>query len=126
MELLVGYLANIDFYTLLIGFNYENLSIIQHLSMNPHNSFIRFHYLTGIFAIYIYYKLCRILIKYLISNRLLLVVLSVLLLRGWTDSLYFFSMYDFVIYYILILESIGYNEKAVTDYKKNTNKIFCV
>ena len=32
-----GYLANIDFYTLLIGFNYENLSIIQHLSMNPHN-----------------------------------------------------------------------------------------
>lgn len=98
------YLANINFVTFLFGYNYSYNLLFIDFDLNPHNSFIRFHSYMGIFAIF--FMLFLLKSAFVISLKLDLfmgVLLIVLLVRGWVDTVYFFDRYDFIIYAFLFM-----------------------
>jgi hypothetical protein len=100
-EVLSSYLSNLNFLNFFTGVNYSNIFIFQHLEMNPHNSFIRFHYFTGIVSIIFFIYCFKASYYYFRSTKLVFIIFLTLLLRGWTDAIFFFSFYDFLIYLLI-------------------------
>lgn len=71
--------------------------------LNPHNSFIMLHSLTGIYALFIIVLTCMRLWQYFRYNRFLLLLFSVLIVRSLTDMVFFFQPFDYV-FYIFIFD----------------------
>jgi hypothetical protein len=103
-EVLSSYFNNLNFLNFFTGVNYSNIFIFQHLEMNPHNSFIRFHHYAGFFSIIFFIYCLKALYSYFRSTKVVFFIFFALLLRGWTDAIFFFSFYDFLIY-LLIFET---------------------
>ena len=103
VDLIVEYINNIDFINFLFGYNFYDNKLFQNFGLNTHNSFLKLHHYAGFIAfIFLYYiiKASFILLK---KNYVALLILCVLLLRSFTDTYLFFSIYDTLIIYILFL-----------------------
>ena len=103
-EVVFSYLYNLDYLTVFTGLNYADIFIFQHLEMNPHNSYISLHHYVGFFSIIIFIYILKSLFHYLRSTMIVFCIFLTLLLRAWSDSVFFFSFYDFF-FYLLIFQS---------------------
>lgn len=103
-QLLNRYIENIDFYTFMKGYDITSDIIYNSWNNNPHNSWIYLHYHLGIWGV-VLIGLCFISgVKLFIKKQLfLLFLLLIIILRASTDSVIFFSNYDFIIYSFIIL-----------------------
>lgn len=96
------YLTNINLETLLLGYNFKENDWFIHYGLNPHNSYIKLHSQLGWLFFVIIYILFISLLKLFKKSIYVFVMLTVMLLRGWTDVFVFLGFYDFIIvYYIL-------------------------
>lgn len=100
-EVISSYFNNLNLLNVFTGLNYSDIFILQHLEMNPHNSYIRFHHYVGFFSILIFFYCLRALYFYFRSTKLVFFIFLALLLRGWSDAIFFFSFYDFLIYLLI-------------------------
>jgi hypothetical protein len=107
MEFLSVYLKNIDAKTFIFGYNYEHDAYFQRLSNNPHNSFINMHSHVGIFILPFLLFIGFRLLKYIKINKLFFVLIVLIMLRAWNDTMFFFGFYDFIFYSLLIYKSKG-------------------
>jgi len=111
-QVLMSYIDNINFLNFFTGFDYSDVFIFEHLSMNPHNSYIRFHYYTGLLSIIILLKGFKVLYSYYKSSTLVFFIFSTLLLRGWSDSVFFFSFYDYLLFLLIFFSNIFTKKNA--------------
>lgn len=102
VEMIHEYINNLNFINAIFGYDYTNNPFFRTWEFNPHNSFIRLHYYSGIVGILFVCFLITILLKYLKSNFLYFLLLSVVLMRGFTDTVIFFGRYDFLVFYFVI------------------------
>lgn len=102
-ELKWRYLSSMNLHTLLLGYDYTLDPLFMFFRGNPHNSYIRFHYSVGfLFFIFIGFVMV-ILFRLWNNNRFLFIMLVVLLLRGWTDIIFFMDKFDFVIFLLFYM-----------------------
>jgi hypothetical protein len=99
-----SYLNNLDYLTVFTGLNYADIFIFQHLEMNPHNSYISLHHYVGFVSIIIFIYILKSLYRYLRSTMIVFCIFLTLLVRAWSDTIFFFSFYDFF-FYLLIFQS---------------------
>ena len=104
------YFSHINWKTFLLGYKFDNNPWFIHYGLNPHNSYIRLHYQIGIVAICFFIYALLILFRLLKRNLLLFAMVSVLLLRAFTDVYLFFGMYDFLFFFLLLFASKTKNE----------------
>lgn len=108
-ELKWKYLDAMNLKTLLLGYNYSLDPLFIIFRDNPHNSYIRFHYSVGfLFFIFMGFVLV-VLFRFWNNNRFLFIMLVALLLRGWTDIVFFMDKFDFVVFLLLYM---GYKYKT--------------
>lgn len=107
--LLNSYLENIDFTNFLMGYNYQSNYLFMEKNNNPHNSFVQLHYNSGFLFFFVILAFIRASFSFLVKNQLYLAFMAILLLRGWTDSIFFFGAYDFLlISLILFSKKVSY------------------
>lgn len=106
------YLSNMDWRTLLTGYDYRENFWFQHYGLNPHNSFIKLHHYSGVAFFIIMPILIVGLIRLIKKNILLAGLLFVVLLRSWTDSILFLSLFDIVP--IVLLLHAFYDKKRIS------------
>lgn len=92
-----NYFDNINAGTFLFGYYLRNTAMY-----NPHNSYIQLHSLIGAWAFLVIGIILTALWKALIRNRYYFVLLLTVLLRSATDTVMFFDIYDFILYYLVI------------------------
>jgi hypothetical protein len=91
-----AYFSNINSVTFFTGYNYAENYWFQHYGLNPHNSYIRLHYFSG-FAFFIIMPILFIsLIKLIKKNLFFSGLLLAVLLRSYTDSVLFLTLFDYV------------------------------
>lgn len=95
------YLNHINLKTLLFGYDYTQNSFFRLWHFNPHNSFIRLHYYTGFVGILIFFFQLFILFIYSLKNQLYFILFSIILIRGFADTILFFGLYDFLVFYFI-------------------------
>jgi len=108
------YMSHIDLKSLLVGYDYTQDGFFISSDLNPHNSFIRLHHYMGIFGIIFMFVMSFLILFYIFINPLYSVLLSTLLIRGFTDIIIFFTVYDFIVFYFII----DFAYKYKTEYKK--------
>lgn len=116
------YLANINVTTFFTGYNYTNNYWFQHYGLNPHNSYIRLHYFSG-FAFFIIMPILLISIFKLAKKHLFLGgLLLVVLLRSYTDSVLFLTLFDYVLVLLIMIAFFNkiqpHNESKVCSSEK--------
>ena len=104
------YLNNMTFANILLGFNFSNNIWFIHYGLNPHNSYIRLHFYFGIVFLLVLGFILQNGWKLLKKDFFLAILVFIILLRSWTDSALFLTLYDFV---LLILLFIPNYKKAV-------------
>jgi hypothetical protein len=102
------YLSKIDFLNFFVGYDYMKDAYYKTWEFNPHNSFIRFHSLLGVFF---FISMC--LITYRLVNLfrrffLFFIIIISLLVRAWIDVILFFGYYDFIFFSLLMYQSRFY------------------
>lgn len=95
-ELLTGYLGGLNMVTLFTGVDIAKIPIYAYLD-NTHNTFLYMHYHYGIVALVIIFLLIKTFFYLLKRDRFLCLVFALLLLRGFTDDVFFVKNYDIVI-----------------------------
>jgi len=97
------YLSQLDVFNVFFGFKYTESGYFLKWDLNPHNSFIRLHLYSGLIS------MLSFLILYLFSayywfkkSFFMFVVLNVIVLRVYFDTLVFFGPLDFVIFAIIL------------------------
>jgi hypothetical protein len=107
IEMLIQYLTHIlnnigDF---LFGGRFSDIGIIRAYNNNPHNSYIHLHSQFGIFgSIMIFFLLILSLFSNLKSkNYIILAIFGAIILRISTDTFAFSGVFDFLIYYLIII-----------------------
>ncbi|MCF8360353.1 MAG: hypothetical protein K9H26_16495 [Prolixibacteraceae bacterium] len=105
------YLHNINFKTFILGYDYTQNIFFKSWDLNPHNSLIRLHYYTGFLGVVFILFLGVLLLVYLVKNPLYFILLSLLLMRGFTDIILFFGRYDFIIFYFIFDFLYNYQKK---------------
>jgi len=95
-EMFSQYLSNMNFLTVLTGYDYTIDAFFQRYNNNPHNSFIRFHSHLGLFSLlFVCFLLYRMRAVF-IENKWLFAAITVIAFRAWTDVLLFVGFYDFI------------------------------
>lgn len=98
-----AYLSNIDAVTFFTGYDYRENHWFQHYGLNPHNSYIKLHHYSGV-AFFIVLPLIFIgLAKLVRKNIFFSGLLVAILLRSWTDSVLFLTLFDFVPIVLLLI-----------------------
>jgi ABC-type multidrug transport system fused ATPase/permease subunit len=105
MDMLTRYLENIDLITFFIGYDIRIDTLFRTYNGNPHNSFINLHTRIGILSLPFVLLIIFKLLKFIRTNFFFVVLLSLILIRAWIDTMFFFNVYDFIIYSILIYKS---------------------
>jgi hypothetical protein len=105
MNMLTRYLENIDPFTFFIGYDIRTDSFFRMYNGNPHNSFINLHIRIGILSLPFVLLIIFKLLKFIRTNFFFVVLLSLILFRALIDTMFFFNVYDFIIYSILIYKS---------------------
>lgn len=104
------YLEEMDLLYLFFGRNIDKVHQLAGFA-NTHNSYIQLHSQIGILAfIYIYYYL-RVCVYYMRHNWFSLLLLIVFIIRGFFDTPFFFSVFDFAMFMFIV------------DYKEQTKRI---
>ncbi|MDP2541105.1 hypothetical protein [Tenacibaculum discolor] len=91
-----AYLSNINIITFFTGYNYEDNYWFQHYGLNPHNSYIRLHYFSGLAFFIIIPVIVLSLIKLIRKNIFFSGLFLSILLRSYTDSVLFLTLFDYV------------------------------
>ena len=107
IEMLFSYLRSLDLESLILGGDLSKISPINLYDNNPHNSFISGHSAGGINLIFLIaflslLSLYSILIKPEPSKYILFVFFILLLVRAFFDSLFFFSVFDPLLFYLFL------------------------
>lgn len=92
-----------DEFLIYIGYNYSDNPWFKHYGLNPHNSYIRLHHYFGIFFFLIVAGLLFSLLKLLFTNRFYAFILLAILVRAYTDTVIFLSLYDFLMIALVFL-----------------------
>ena len=95
------YISYLNIDSFLFGFYLKNSGLFNEAG-NSHNSFIHLHSLTGLFGILLIIIITFFLIKFFFTNFFGFLLLTALIFRGFTDTIYFFEIYDFI-----LLSTIG-------------------
>ena len=112
--MLSNYLKNINLTNLFIGYNYNTDPYFIGWELNPHNSFIRLHYNFGFLAFIIVGIIFVSVFLALKKSFLVFILLLVLILRGFTDTIFFVSAFDYLFICIFfILNSKKYEHSNV-------------
>lgn len=101
------YIDNMDINYLLFGLYLKSSGLFS-VNSNVHNSFIQLHSLTGIFGLLASLLICYLLLATLKKNFAIGLLSLALVLRGFTDTIYFFDIFDFILISSLILMSINH------------------
>ena len=96
-SMLERYVDMMNFETFIIGKYLKNTEMYD-----PHNSFITAHALMGIHAFFLFALILVGLVRTFFTNRVLFTLLFVLSIRAYTDSFYFFGIYEFILFYLVI------------------------
>lgn len=91
------YLDNINWKTAFFGYNFIDDYWFIHYGQNPHNSFIRLHYFAGILLVPLLFLIAIAAVRLVTKkNVFIALLLLAIMVRAWTDSIIFLSIYDFV------------------------------
>jgi len=97
-EMLLGYLGELNLFSLLLGGDEKLVLAIQEYGGNPHNAFIRFHsnfgFMLFVSLVVIFLVFIRLLAS---SSGFLLVLLCVMLFRGFFDVIFFGNLIDYAL-----------------------------
>src|SRR5690554_841922 len=97
-EMLLGYLGELNLFSLLLGGNEKLVLAIQEYGGNPHNAFIRFHSNFGFMLFVSLVAILAVFIRLLSSGSgFLLVLLCVMLFRGFFDVIFFGNLIDYAL-----------------------------
>ncbi|WP_396596531.1 hypothetical protein [Dokdonia sp. R86516] len=91
------YLAHMNTKNLILGYNYTDNPWFKHYGGNPHNSYIRLHHFFGALFFVIIPLLIVALFKILKRSYFLFLLFFAVLLRAYTDTVLFLTLYDFII-----------------------------
>ena len=98
------YLNHLNYNTILLGYKFDNNPWFIHYGLNPHNSYIRFHYTIGFSAIivfvFLFFNICKL---YRRKHTILIAMLFIMMIRAFTDSFLFLGFYDFLVFYIFLI-----------------------
>lgn len=108
INFLEDYFSMINSETLLFGIYLKDQFIFD-ITSNPHNSFVHMHSLIGIFSIFFFVIIAVAITRAFFVNRIYAFLLIALLFRGSTDSIYFFDIFDFILYILVTLCLISTN-----------------
>ena len=100
------YIDNMDMNYLLFGLYLKGSGLFS-ANSNAHNSFIQLHSVTGIFGLLVILLITYLLIITLKRNFAIGLLSIALILRGLTDTIYFFDIFDFILISNLVLLSIN-------------------
>jgi hypothetical protein len=98
-----NYINNIDLTRFFFGVNVETDPWDEGIenSFNYHNSFIDLHLQTGIYGIFTMCLLFFSLFTLFKYNKVLFLLLLVLIIRSFTDTIFFFGRYDYLMYFFI-------------------------
>lgn len=110
-EIWDNYYSNLDTIRLLFGSNIyiDPWPKGEELAYNLHNSFLRLFAYTGLMGLLAIILMNVALIFFLFKNKLFFILFLVLIIRGFTDTIFFFESWDFLPFFFLFyfLNSIG-------------------
>lgn len=106
------YIANLDIKNLLLGYNFIDNQWFIHYGQNPHNSYMRLHHFFGFCFLIVMGFIFKQVIKLFKIDKFLCIMVLVILLRSWTDSVLFLTVYDFVLVYLLLIP-IYYKKESI-------------
>lgn len=111
-ELYSSYLDSLDAFNFLFGSYYPTI-ISDTFSSNPHNSFIRVHFMLGVFSLFLFIFYFYLYAFSLRSDHFVFftLLLFIILIRAFFDSLLFFSIFDFFLISFLYIP-IKYKERS--------------
>jgi len=121
--LLANYFNNLDISRVIFGVNVETDPFpteINHL-FNYHNSFIALHLQTGIMGLITMALMIIALFKFYRTNKVYFFLLLALILRGMTDTVFFFNRFDFIPFFFIFyfLKSTNFR---VTHIKRSSRR----
>ncbi len=98
-----AYLSSMNSITFFTGYNYENNIWFIHYGLNPHNSYLRLHYFSG-FAFFLIIPILFItLFKLIKINVVFSGLLLSVLLRSYTDSVLFLTLFDYILVLFIMI-----------------------
>ena len=98
-ELYSSYLDSLDAFNFLFGSYYPTI-ISDRFSFNPHNSFIRVHFMLGVFSLFLFVFYFYLYVFSFRSEHFVFftLLLCIILIRAFFDSVLFFSIFDFFLF----------------------------
>jgi hypothetical protein len=123
-----NYFNNLDIFRVIFGVNVETDPFpteINHL-FNYHNSFIQLHLQTGIMGLITMALIIIALFKFFWTNQVYFVLLLALILRGMTDSIFFFNRFDFIPFFFIFyfLKSTNFRVTHIKHLSADTESWF--
>lgn len=100
-ELFTSYMSGLNIESLFTGVDISRIAIFAQLE-NTHNSFLYMHYHYGIVAFVIFYLLIKTFVYFYKRDKFLCFVYALLLLRGFTDDVYFVKNFDMVLFVYML------------------------
>lgn len=100
-EILTGYLSGLTLESLFTGVDISKIPIFAMLE-NTHNTFLYMHYHYGIVALVIIYLLIKTFVFLYKRDKFLCLVFFLLLLRGFTDDVFFVKNFDMVLFVYML------------------------
>ena len=94
-DMINAYISSLNLETIFFGVNLKHTNFLN-ITGNPHNSFIYLHSLTGIFGIIFITITIYSIMKGFFRNKLLFILLVTILMRGSTDTVFYFDIYDYL------------------------------
>jgi hypothetical protein len=105
------YIKSLDAWSFFFGKSLHDSSFMASWGFDLHNSFLVLHSMTGFISIIVIFLVLLSVVKSLKYNLLYSLLLLVICVRAYMDSLLFFGVFDFIIYY-LIIECLSPSIKA--------------
>ncbi len=102
-HLMEEYLKNMNFKTVLFGYDFTLNPEFNFLENNPHNSFIRLHSLMGVLMVPLLACAAFVSYRFLKKDILFFFLFVPLLGRAYTDSVFFMTYHDYIVYYFILL-----------------------
>ncbi|KGY11305.1 hypothetical protein NM22_15690 [Vibrio tubiashii] len=114
-SIIEDYINTTDWIYFISGGDYQGTVIDKYFRGNPHNTFIRAHYIFGLF--YLIFTIVPLIIVFLSRVRFDKKVLSILLfslfyIRSLTETIFYPTNFDVYIFIIVFLVLKGYEENA--------------
>jgi len=109
------YFSHMNTENIILGYNYQNNHWFKHYGGNPHNSYIRLHHYFGFFFFLIVPLIIIALVRLLFRNVFICGLFFAVLLRAYTDTVLFLTLYDFM---VILLFYYSFNYMKIEKEKK--------